>query len=416
MKLSRLKWISVVVLLAGAAQAWAKDDWTAWRGPNGNGVAAVDQQPPTEWSESKNVVWKTAIPGRGHSSPTVLADRIVLTSADTGSQSQAVICFDRKTGKQLWLTRVSQGGFPGEIHRNNTHATPTVAFDGERLFASFYHNEIVQLVALTPEGKIVWDIKAGAYAPKSYKYGYAPSPLLYKGTAIVASEFDGPSYIKAFEAKSGKELWSTPRPSNISYSSPIVAKVAGRDQLIISGADAVTSFDPTNGKKLWSANGIAAATCGTAVWNEDTVFASGGYPKSETVAVKADGSGRVAWRNGQKCYEQSMLVHNGHVYAVTDGGIAYCWDAQTGEEKWKTRLCTKCSSSPILAGGNIYITTEKGVTNVFKADPTKFQLVATNQLGDEMFSTPAFCGQQIFARVASSQGKGRQEFLYCLGK
>ncbi len=415
MKLNGLKWLAALLLLI-ATQTWAKDDWPGWRGPNGNGIAESDQQPPTEWSESKNIVWKSPIPGRGHSSPTVFGDRIVLTSADAKTQTQSVLCFDRKTGKSLWTTKISQGGFPGSIHNNNTHATPTVAFDGERLYATFYHNEIVQLVALTPDGKIVWDKKAGAYAPNAYKYGYAPSPILYRGNVIVASEFDGPSYITAFDGKTGREVWTTSRPSNISYSTPIVAKVAGRDQMVISGADKVVSFDPANGKQLWSAAGIAAATCGTAVWTDNMFFASGGYPKAETVAVMADGSGRVAWRNGTKCYEQSMLAYEGHIYAVADTGVAFCWDAKTGEEKWKTRLGTKCSSSPILAGGNIYITTERGVTNVFKADPAKFQLVATNQLGDEMFATPAFCGQQIFERVASSKGGARQEMLYCIGK
>lgn len=413
MKRLRNLWLAAFTVLV-AIPGWAKDDWPSWRGPNANGIADADQRPPTNWSETSGIVWKTPLPGRGHSSPTVFGNRIVLTTADLKTQAQSVLCFDRATGKPLWSKQISQGGFPKEIHGNNTHATPTVAFDGERLFATFYHDEIVQLVALSPEGQILWDKKAGAYAPRTYKYGYAPSPLLYKGTVIVASEFDGPSYIKAFDAKTGQELWHADRPSNISYSSPIVAHVGGKDQLLISGADKVASFNPANGQRFWEAPGIAAATCGTAVWADDMIFASGGYPKSETVAVTADG--RVAWRNGQKCYEQSMIAYNGHVYAVTDRGIAYCWNAKTGEEKWTTRLTTKCSSSPILAGGNIYITSERGETNVFKANPAKFEPIAKNQLGDEMFSTPAFCGQRIYARVANSKTGPRQEALYCIGK
>ena len=170
-------------------------------------------------------------------------------------------------------------------------------------------------------------------------------------------------------------------------------------------------------RDTWPAwRGIAAATCGTAVWDGDTVFASGGYPKSETVAVEADGSGRVVWRNGQKCYEQSMLAHRGHLDAVADTGIAFCWDALTGAEKWKSRLCTKCSSSPILAGGNISITTEKGATKVFRADPEACEVIATNRLGDEMFATPAFCGGRIYARVARMLDGERREFLCCIGR
>lgn len=406
----------LAIAVAWAVRGSAGDTWPAWRGPAANGTAATDQAFPTQWSESENIVWKAAIPGRGHSSPTVLEDRVVVTTADVATQSQMVVCFDRETGRQLWLERVNEGGLPGQIHANNTHATPTVAFDGERLLAVFQHHDGVHLVALTPEGKVVWKVEAGPYAPKAYRFGYAPSPVVHRGAVIVASEFDGESFLKAFDAVHGRLRWSTPRPVNVSYSSPIVAHVAGRDQLLISGADAVTSYDPATGTKLWEARGIAAATCGTAVWDQDLVFASGGYPKSETVAVKADGSGQVAWRNGQKCYEQSMLAHGGHVYAVTDAGIAFCWEARTGAEKWKSRLCTKCSSSPILAGGNIYISTEKGETKVFRADPGACEVIATNRLGDETFATPAFCGQRIYARVAHTADGDRREFLYCIGR
>ncbi|MFM8891896.1 MAG: PQQ-binding-like beta-propeller repeat protein [Planctomycetia bacterium] len=407
---------SLAVVAAWGTVGTARDTWPAWRGPAANGTAAADQAFATEWSESENIVWKAAIPGRGHSSPTVLDDRVVVTTADVATQTQMVVCFDRETGRQLWLERVSQGGLPAQIHANNTHATPTVAFDGKLLFAVFQHHDGVHLTALDPDGKVVWKVEAGPYTPKAYRFGYAPSPVVYKGTVIVASEFDGESFIKAFDADRGGLRWHAPRPVNVSYSSPIVAHVAGRDQLLISGADAVTSYDPADGTKLWEARGIAAATCGTAVWDGDTVFASGGYPKSETVAVKADGSGRVVWRNGQKCYEQSMLAHRGHLYAVTDAGIAFCWDALTGAETWKSRLCTKCSSSPILAGDAIYITTEKGETKVFRADPEACEVIATNRLGDEMFATPAFCGGRIYARAAHALDGERREFLYCIGR
>ncbi len=405
------------VVLSQSQPLPAADDWRVWRGPNGNGVAAEGQSVPTEWSDSKNVVWKTPVAGRGHSSPIVFDDKIVLTTADEKAKTQSVLCFDRQTGKPLWQTQVNQGGLPpaGEIHRNNTHATPTVAYDGERILAVFHHHGGVHLTALSPAGKQLWTKEVGGYVPRSYKYGYAPSPLIYGATVIVASEYEEPGYVAAFERQSGREVWRIGRSRQVSYSSPIVAKVAGREQMLLSGADQVTSYDPKNGKQLWSVPGTSLATCGTMIWTENMVFASGGYPKSETIAVRADGSGKVAWRNREKCYEQSMLVHAGHIFAVTDGGIAFCWDAETGAEIWKNRLNGKCSASPILAGGNIYITNERGTTNVFRADPTKFESVAKNQLGDETFATMSICGNQIFLRTASSSAGGRQEMLYCLG-
>ena len=147
-----------------------------------------------------------------------------------------------------------------------------------------------------------------------------------------------------------------PRMPTISYSSPIVAHVAGRDQLLISGGKVVASYDPENGKPLWTADATTSATCGTMVWDGGLVFASGGYPDAETAAIAADGSGRVVWRNREKCYEQSMLAVDGYVYAVNDRGIAYCWKADDGTQMWQQRLGGggAVSSSPILAGGNIY--------------------------------------------------------------
>ena len=200
----------------------------------------------------------------------------------------------------------------------------------------------------------------------------------------------------------------------MSFSSPIITTIAGKDQLLISGCETVSSFNPSNGQEIWSVAATAMATCGTVVWDGGMVFASGGYPKAETVGVRAD-TGQVVWRNGQKCYEQSMVADNGYLYAVTDRGIAYCWDARSGEEKWRGRLSGPISSSPVLAGGNIYLSNEAGQTSVFKATPDAFELVGQIQLGTEAFATPTICGGRIYFRVADSSGGERQEFLYCIG-
>ena len=191
---------------------------------------------------------------------------------------------------------------------------------------------------------------------------------------------------------------------------------AGKDQLLISGGDKVSSFDPATGKALWNAPGTTAATCGTAVWEGDLVFASGGYPGAETVAVRADGSRIVAWKNVQRLYEQSLLAHDGHVYALTGAGIAFCWRATDGQEMWRQRLKGPVSASPVIAGDNIYWPNELGTLYVFKANPEKFDLVAENQIGTDSFPSPAICGGQIFLRVGDSSSGKRQEFLYCFGR
>lgn len=429
--MERTRWqvwlqIAVVLMLAGPALAQdtssgqfpklsAERDWPWWRGPLRNGLAGGSSV-PTDLSDERGYAWKTPVPGRGHSSPTVVGNRVFLTTADEKQQIHSVLAFDRASGKPLWNLEISRGGFPAHNHPKNTEATPSVACDGERLFAAFYHHDAIYLTALSLEGKRLWEEKVAPFHPKRYEYGYAPSPLAYGDSVIVASEYDGKSAITALDRASGKQIWQTPRPNNISFSSPVVGHVAGKDQLLISGADEVTSYDPKTGKQLWTTPGTTAATCGTLVWEGDIVYASGGYPGSETIAIQADGSGKVLWKNKHKSYEQSMLAHAGHLYAFTDQGILICWRGEDGQEMWKKRLAGPISASPVLAGGHIYWANELGTLYVFKPNPQQLEIVAENQVGTDSFPSPAICGGQIFLRVGQKSGDKRQEFLYCFGK
>jgi outer membrane protein assembly factor BamB len=394
----------------------AATDWPWWRGPWRNGVATSREAVPTSWSATENVKWKTPVPGRGHSSPIVVGDRVFMATADEASQVQSVLALDRASGKSLWKVDVSQGGFPKNNHSKNTEASSTLACDGERLFGAFFHHETIEAVALDLAGKPVWRKTAGKYNPRKYEYGYAASPLIYQDLVIFIGEFDGDSFLAAFDRATGAEKWRTKRPHNISFSSPVVAKVAGRDQLFISGANQIVSYDPATGKPLWSTAGTTDATCGTMIWEGDLVFASGGYPKSETISIKADGSSEVVWKNNQKCYEQSMLVHDGYIYAFTDQGVMNCWRSADGKEMWVQRLRGPVSASPVLAGGNIYWTNERGTTYVFRPNPEKFDRVAENQLGEEGFASPAVGAGQLFLRTSVTENGKRQEYLYCIAK
>jgi outer membrane protein assembly factor BamB len=240
--------------------------------------------------------------------------------------------------------------------------------------------------------------------------------MLYKSLVLISADYEGGGWLAALDAKSGATKWKIARSKKLSFSSPVVANVGGRERLLISGTEQVASYDPNTGRQLWSTPATTMATCGTMVWDGDLVFASGGYPKSETVCLRAD-NGQLVWRNDQKCYEQSMLAVDGYVYAVTDRGIAYCWRGRDGKEMWSSRLQGGAvSASPTLANGNIYLANERGTIYVFKAQPTRFELVARNQLGDEAFATPAICDNRIYMRVASNANGSRQETLYCIGE
>ncbi|MFO0904464.1 MAG: PQQ-binding-like beta-propeller repeat protein [Pirellulales bacterium] len=389
-------------------------DWPWWRGPERNGKTAPTTSVPTAWSDTQNVAWKAPVPGRGHSSPVVVGERVYLTTADERQQVHSVLAFDRDSGRQLWKTDVSRGGFPARNHPKNTEATSTLACDGERLYASFYHHDSLEAITLSLDGQIAWRKTAGPFHPRRYEYGYAPSPLLFGDAVIYSAEHDGPSYLTALDRTTGAVRWKQARKENITFSSPVVASVGGRLQLLLSGANQVSSYDPSNGKPLWSVEGTTAATCGTMVWDGDIVIASGGYPKAETLAVRADGSGQVLWRNNQKCYEQSLLATAGHVYGLTDNGVLFCWRVKDGQEMWKQRLRGPVSSSPILVGQNIFWANELGTTYVFRATPERFESVAENQLGTESFASPAVSGDRLFLRAATGHGESRQEFLYCL--
>lgn len=387
--------------------------WIGWRGPNRNGVV-IDQGPPTTWSDSENVVWKVQVPGRGHASPIVVGDQIILATSDTSEETQSVVSFDKGTGQQKWVTVVNQGNFNPRIYPTNTHASSTVSSDGESLFVVFNNNEGAQLAALDLQGNLLWEKQAAKFVPK-YPFGFGASPIIYKDTVIVTSECERGGSMVAFNTGTGDEIWRVARDGATSYSTPVVAHVAGKEQLILSGDRSVVSYNPASGVENWRVDGPWVVTCGTAVWSDDMVFASGGFPAQKTVAVKADGSGQIVWENKVKFYEQSMLFYDGYVYGLADSGVCYCWDAADGTEMWKERMASKVSASPVFAGGHIYISVESGKTFVFKASPQQLEIIAENQLGDTAYATPAFVDDRIFLRVAEGPGKAKQEWLYCIG-
>jgi len=358
------------LLLFQAAAACAADRWPTWRGPNHDG-RVLDEAPPVRWT-ADNLAWKTPVPGRGHSSPVLDRGRIFLTSAEEESKLQMVLAFDQATGKEVWRRTVFEGGYDERTHKRNTQASSTVACDGQRVYCSFLNDHAIWNIAFDYDGKELWRQKSGDY--KSW-WGYSASPVLYKNTLIVTGDHIEGGFLSALDTATGNQVWSTPRPKSHNYTSPVVYRVQDRNQLLLAGCDQFSAYDPDTGRELWSIPATTLECVGTAVVSGDLAFASGGYPKKETVAVKTDGSGEIVWRNDVQSYVPSLLAHDGFLYAVIDKGFAYCWDAQTGEEKWKERLGGTFNASPVLAGGNLYAAREDGATFVFKASPEKFEKV-----------------------------------------
>lgn len=388
----------------------AETDWPWWRGPHRNGIAPANQYPPLRWSETENIVWKAPVPGRGHGSPTVVGEKIFLATADEQQEVQSVLCYDRQTGTQLWKTDVHRGGFQAK-NKKASLASATVACDGQRVFINFLNDGAVYTTALSVDGEQLWQTKISDY---TLHQGYGSSPAVYDSLVLVSADNKAGGAIAALDRASGKIVWKSDRPKTPNYPSPIILHVAGRDQLLFTGCNLVTSFAPLTGEKNWEIKGATTECVTSTVTDGRLIFTSGGYPDNHMSAVLADGSGEVVWRNNVRVYVPSMLVRDGYLYAVTDAGVATCWKCETGKEVWQGRLGGTFSSSPVLVGERIYVTNEAGETFVFKASPADFALLAKNQLGEEVFATPTICGGRIYIRVAEQHEDQRQETLYCL--
>jgi outer membrane protein assembly factor BamB len=387
-------------------------DWPSWRGPQGTGVAAGDQKIPWSWSKSENVVWKASVPGRGHGSPIVVGNRVFLQTADEQNQVQSVLCFDRATGEQRWKTDVHSDNLEKKGNQKSSQASSTPACDGERLYVNFLNNGSVFTTALDFDGRQLWQQKVSDFVMHQ---GYGSSPVLYEKLVFVTSDNKGGGVIAALDRASGNVVWSHERPKQPNYVSPVVLNVCGKQQLLISGCDLISSFEPSSGKKLWEVAGATTECVTNIVTDGQRVFVSGGYPRNHVQALRADGTGKTDWENGARVYVPSMIVRDGYLYAIQDAGIATCWNSETGKEVWNERIGGTFSGSLVLVGDVLLATNEAGETHLWKANPQKFERIGKNKLGDESYASAAVCAGRIYLRTVDKSGGQRQEMLYCLG-
>ena len=400
------------LLLAAFATSILAADWPAWRGPTGDGHAAAGQKLPVKWSESENLIWKAEVRGRGHGSPIVMGGQVLLATADVETEEQLVLSFDRATGKSRWEAVVHRGNLNTKGHKISSQASSDVVSDGERLFVNFLNNGAIFTTALDLSGKQLWQRRVCDF---QVHQGFGSSPVVYQNIVLVPADHRGGGKMTGLNKLTGEIVWQQDRPPVANYASPGIVNAAGQVQAVLAGCNKVESFDPLTGKKLWSIDGSTEETVVTAVTDGRRVFLGGGYPKNHTMALEADGSGKIAWENVTKTYVPSMIVKSGHVFAVGDAGRAVCWNSATGEERWSEKVDREFYGSPVMADSRIYVTSKGGVTSVFEATPEKFTLLGQNPLGDESFSTPTICDDRIYLRSANTSAT-RQEFLWCVGE
>jgi outer membrane protein assembly factor BamB len=323
-----------------------------------------------------------------------------------------VLCYDRRSGKQLWRTEVHRGKFVTKGNKKSSQASATPATDGKRLFINFLNDGAVYATALSLDGAQLWQKKISDFVVHQ---GFGASPAVYGSVVVFSADNKGGGAIAALDRATGDLVWRHPRPKLPNYTSPIPVKAGGRDQLVMIGCDLVSGFDPQSGSKLWEFSGATTECVTSTVTDGVRVFTSGGYPKNHVSAVRADGSGAVDWENTTRVYVPSMIAYQGRLYGVADAGIAFCWESATGKEVWKGRLSGTFSASLVRCGSDLTAVNETGHAFVFRADPNEFKLLANNQLGDEVFATPVYCGNRIYLRAATEKNGERKETLYCIG-
>ena len=404
-----------LILLTVTSRSSA-EDWTRFRGPNGQGISE-EKNLPLEWSEDSNIVWKTPISGTGWSSPIVHGDHIFMTSAEDEGASCRVICVNRSSGKIQWNTEVHRQE-PGAKRRQNSYATPTPVTDGRQVYAVFYDGTVV---AVDFSGKPVWKNQEVSFYSL---HGLGASPVLADGMVIMA--FDGSSredqatgwkkpwqnaVVLALDTKDGSVRWKGKRgESRVGHVTPIL--VSDGTQLVSAGGDKVQGFDVKTGERIWSIYSQGEGVTPSPVVGDGLLFTSSGFEAPTLRAIKLGGKGNVteshiAWEQTKGVSALASLLYiKPYVYTITRSNILHCLDAGTGEIVWMQRLTGVHSASPVYADGRIYVLSEDGVTVVLSPG-NKYEEIASNQLDGNFLASMAVSRGQFFIRSA--------DHLYCIG-
>ena len=378
--------------------------WPRWRGPSGQGVVSGTGYPDS-WSSTENVKWKVPVPGSGNSSPIVWGDRIFVTTAYEGGRRLSIVAYRRSDGMKVWETFAPDGRTPYGNHFKNGFSSATAATDGQRVYASFGPRG---LMAVDMNGKQVWHRDLGQM--DAY-HGTAGSPLLYKDRLILYQDQSRNSFIAAFDTRTGKTIWTTPREANVGWGTPIAVRVVDHDEIIVNGQLKVQAYNPDTGAELWSCAGPTYEVIPTPVVGYGMVFCSSGRA-GPTLAIRPGGKGdvtksHVAWTTPRGSpFVPSPILYGEHLYMVNDmQSIVTNFHATSGKLMWQNRLGVArregFSASPIAVDGKIFFTNDEGETFVLKAGPT-FELLRTNRIGESTLATPALVDGRWYIRTESN--------------
>lgn len=397
------------------------ENWPSWRGPEGIGVSN-ESNLPLQWSRNENVRWKVKLPERGNSTPIVWEDRVFLTQPLEQDNQRTLMCLNRADGKTLWQA----GTIYGEqepTHRTNPYCSASPVTDGQRVIAWFGS---AGLFCYDLDGKQLWKAELGV---QEHEWGYAASPVIHGNLCFLNFGPGSNEFVVAFDKTNGREVWryDLPKPTaeqlkrddNLrgSWSTPLVIRTGGRDELILTLPERVIAFDPPTGKILWTCEGLGSLVYTSPMWGDGVLVALGGYHRA-CLAVRPGGSGDVTeslrvWQQPKsKLLLGSGVVHQGHIYVTDMQGIARCLDLATGEPVWQERLKASgadnatWSSMILTADERLYLLNQAGDTFVLKAQP-EFELLATNSLAETTNSTTVISDGQIFIRT--------HEHLWCIG-
>lgn len=400
-----------VILVASNAVA---SNWPRFRGPNGTGIS-TDKDVPVEFGPEKNVAWKVKLTGAGHSSPIVFNQRIFLQTATDDANERIMLCLDLKDGKTVW-----QKGLPGATavkHKFSSFASPTAATDGKRVYMPFWDGKNVLVAAFDfNTGDILWNRNLG---PFTSQHGLGHSPVLFEGKVILSNDQDGSASLIALDGESGSTVWQVDRPFNrSSYSTPtLLEKPDGSAEILVTTGPGFNAYDPRTGSENWHWDWAdhKLRTVGSPVVTANMIFVGSGDGGGARHAVGVNfvrkGTATetsLAWEEKKSFpYVPTMLTKGEYLYSINDGGVAACHVAKTGKLVWQQRLGGSFFSSPIMVDGKIYAGNDAGNVFVYPAEP-KFDLLATNDLGETIMASPAVADSRLLVRGANH--------LFCFGK